>query len=326
MKILLFHPVPLPPKDYGGVERVVLWLAEGLRDFGHHVTIAALEGSRLPPGVELLAIPHNDRSAGALSRRIPRGTEIVHFQAPPEREYFENGTTPAVTTIHGNGKPGEIFPDHTVFLSRDHAARHGRKTFVYNGANPDEFALASDLGLKKRIDSPLFLSKTTLRTKNLGGAMDIAAHAKMKLAIAGGNRPLALRLRALLSGNRWIGPVAGREKATALAEASALLFPVLWSEPFGLVMIEALLSGTPVVGTRKGSVPEILGATGGMALDLPRDESDSDGFDRWSEALRTVQKLDPAMLRKDAQERFSHHRMAESYLEVYKRVIRGESL
>ncbi|MBS1961500.1 MAG: glycosyltransferase [Bdellovibrionales bacterium] len=326
MKILLFHPAPLPPKDYGGVERVVLWLAEGLRDFGHEVTVAALEGSRLPRGVELLGIPANERSAAALPKRLPRGIDVVHFQAPPEREYFETDAAPAVTTIHGNGKPGEVFPEHTVFLSRDHAERHGRKTFVYNGVNPGEFALAADLGSKKRQSAPLFLSKTTLKTKNLRGAMTIAEHAGLRLAVAGGNRPLGLRLRSLLSGGKWIGPVAGREKSLALAEASALLFPVLWHEPFGLVMIEALLSGTPVVGSRKGSIPEIVGATSGMVLDLPRDEDDENALDRWAEALRTVEKLDPVLLRKDAQQRFSHHRMAESYLEVYKRVIRGDPL
>ncbi len=326
MKILLFHPVSLPPKDYGGVERVVLWLAEGLRDFGHQVTVAALEGSHLPRGVTLLPIPLGDRSAESLVTRIPEGTEVVHFQAPPEAGFFRDGVPPSVTTIHGNGKRGEVFPTNTVFLSRNHAERHGRKTFVYNGVNPEEFDLPAKLGATKRKDSPIFLSKTTLRTKNLVGAMEIARRAKMSLSIAGGNRPLGLRLRAALSGAQWIGPLAGQEKAKCLAEASALLFPVIWDEPFGLVMVEAMLSGTPVVGSRRGSIPEIVSPDAGLVVDLPRDAGDEETYTRWSEALHAVQKLDSESLRKHAIERFSHHRMAESYLDVYKRATRGESL
>jgi glycosyltransferase involved in cell wall biosynthesis len=326
LKILIFHPVPLPPKNYGGVERVVLWLAEGLRDEGHHVTVAALEGSTLPRGVTLLPIQPGARSAEDLARMIPTGTDVVHFQAPPEAGYFINGAPPAVTTIHGNGKPGEIFPKNTVFLSRDHASRHGRSTFVYNGINPEEFALAGDLGTGKKKGAPLFLSKTTLRTKNLAGAMRIASHAKMPLTIAGGNRPIGLRLKSLFAGNPWLGPVSGEVKARLLAEASALLFPVVWDEPFGLVMVEAMLSGTPVVGTRKGSVPEVVGETGGITLDLPKDESDQDGLERWAEALRASEKMAPEALRDQAIRRFSHHQMAQSYLDVYKRVIQGETV
>jgi glycosyltransferase involved in cell wall biosynthesis len=326
LKILLFHPVPLPPKDYGGVERVVLWLAEGLRDFGHEVTVAALEGSRLPRGVKLLPIPMGERSAESLVARIPRGTEVVHFQAPPEAGYFRDGVPPSITTIHGNGKPGEVFPVNTVFLSKNHADRHGRKTFVYNGVNPEEFDLPRKLGVLRRTSTPIFLSKTTLRTKNLAGAMEIARRAGMSLSIAGGSRPLGLRFRAMLSGARWIGPVAGPVKAKHLAEASALLFPVIWDEPFGLVLIEAMLSGTPIVGSRRGSIPEIVGPDAGMVVDLPQGADDEEAYTRWTEALHAVQKLDSESLRKHAIERFSHRCMAESYLDVYKRITRGESL
>jgi len=326
VKILLFHPARLPPKDYGGVERVVLWLSEGLRDFGHQVTIAALEGSSLPRGVDFLPISPADRSAGSLALKTPAGTEIVHFQAPPEADYFRKGVPPAVTTIHGNGKPGEVFPAQTVFLCRDHAVRHGRETFVYNGINPDEFALCGSLGTSKQKNRPLFLSKTTLRTKNLRGAMRIAREAGMRLTIAGGNRPLGLRTRAFFSRFPWLGPVAGAEKARSLAEASALLFPVIWDEPFGLVMVEAMLSGTPVVGSSRGSIPEVIGVSGGIVVDLPKNGEDAEGFARWRDALHSAQKTDPEALRNQAIDRFSHHRMAESYLEVYKRVIRGETL
>lgn len=302
----------------------MIWLAEGLRDLGHSVTVAALEGSRLPKGVTFLPVEYGARSAEALLRRVPKGTEIVHFQAPPEAGYFREGAPPSLTTIHGNARPGEKFPEHTVFLSRDHAERHERKRFVYNGINPSEFGLAPELGTQKRTNAPLFLSKTTLRTKNLAGAFQISRRAGAALTIAGGNRPLGVRFQALLAGYQWAGPVNGERKARLLAEASALLFPVVWDEPFGLVMVEAMLSGTAVVGSRKGSVPEVVGATGGKILDLPKGEADEESYQAWATALKEAQAMDPVELRRQAIERFSHLRMAESYLGVYNEVIRGE--
>lgn len=319
MKILLFHPVHLPPADYGGVERVVLWLAQGLRDLGHSVWIAALEGSKLPPGIELIPISPMEKSAEHLLGRLPEGVDIVHFQAPPEAAFLERSDVASVTTIHGNGKLGEVFPQNTVFLSRDHASRHQRKTYVYNGVDPSEFRLSP----KKKRSAPLFLSKTSWKVKNLRGAVRIAEHAGVGLTIAGGYRPLDLWARSLFSAHEWVGPVSGEFKARLLSEASALLFPVTWSEPFGLVMIEALLSGTPVVGSRMGSVPEILSDFGGIALEPISRES---SLDSWAQALRDVEKLDPALLRETAIQRFSHLRMAEAYLQVYKRVQNGESL
>ncbi len=341
MKILLFHPVSMPPRDYGGVERVVLWLAKGLRDLGHEVWIGALEGSHLPEGVRLWPIRPDQRSAGALAENLPPGLDLIHFQAPPELDFFQKTSIPSVTTIHGNGKPGEIFPEATVFLSADHAYRHGRKTYVYNGVDPEEFRLSP----KSSRAEPLFLSKTTLRTKNLRGALRIARELRSGLTIAGGHRPLALRLRAWRHGYRWVGPVNGEKKARCLAEASTLFFPVAWDEPFGLVMVEAMLSGTPVLGTRRGSIPEVLGDKGGIALDLPDEEpagpheahalvglveidqqERAERIEAWRAAYAEVRKWDPVALRTYAIERFSHHQMAEAYLSVYKKVLRGEPL
>jgi len=324
LKILLFHPATLPPRDYGGVERVVLWLAVALRDLGHSVTIAALRGSVLPRGVDLLSLDSSERSAVDLLRRIPRGIDVVHFQAPPEKGYFQDGAPPSITTIHGNGKSGETFSDSTFFLSRNHAERHGSTQFVYNGVDPEEFSTAHALGIARRKSAPLFLSKTSLRTKNLAGAIRIADAAEMNLTIAGGRRPLGLRLRALLSGHTWVGPVAGEKKRALLAQASALLFPIVWDEPFGLVMVEAMLSGTPVVGARRGSVPEVVGELGGIVLDAPEDKGAAPALEEWAAALHRAESLDPEAIRASAIARFSHRRMAESYLEVYKQAIRGE--
>jgi glycosyltransferase involved in cell wall biosynthesis len=167
--------------------------------------------------------------------------------------------------------------------------------------------------------------------KNLSAAIEIATAARESLTIAGGHRPWLLRAGAMLRGHRWVGPVAGERKAELLAGASSLLFPVRWPEPFGLVMVESMLSGTPVVGSRIGSVPEVVGEAGGVTVDAPFWES-TDRAERvarlgsWIEALGRAEKMDRGAVREEALRRFSNRRMAEDYLNVYKQVIRGERL
>lgn len=315
MKIVLFHPVRLPPRDYGGVERVVLWLAEGLRDHGHDVSVAALEGSELPPGVQLLPISPEDPSDQSFLSRIPAGTDVVHFQAPPAAETWEKLPCAGLLTVHGNGKPGERFPKNTVFLTADHARRHGRRSFVWNGINPDEYRFGGARGGEAR---PLFLSKTSWRVKNLRGAMQLTEKAGERLTVAGGHRPLGLRLRALWKHHDWRGPVAGERKAELLARASCLVFPVQWPEPFGLVMIEALVSGTPVIASAMGSVPEVLTPECGRAIAL-------DAEAEWIEAIRSARtRFDPEACRQRVLQNFTHRHMAENYLRMYQLAAQGE--
>src|SRR4051812_45423503 len=110
MKVVLFHPTLLPPKDYGGVERVVLWLAKGLQEMGHEVWVGAYPGSRLPDGVRLLEISPEKSSPAEMIKKIPAGTDMIHFMAPPGQATLDRLEVPSVLTVHGNGQPGEIFP------------------------------------------------------------------------------------------------------------------------------------------------------------------------------------------------------------------------
>ena len=89
MKILLFHPTLLPPKNYGGVERVVLWLAKGLQERGHEVYVAALSGSRLPEGCHLIEVESRNYSALELNSLFPPGLDLIHFMAPFCRGHLE---------------------------------------------------------------------------------------------------------------------------------------------------------------------------------------------------------------------------------------------
>ncbi|MFZ9596529.1 MAG: glycosyltransferase, partial [Bdellovibrionia bacterium] len=189
MRVLLFHPTLLPPRDYGGVERVLLWLAQGLLERGHSVSVAALPGSQIPSGCQLIEVSRQPYSASELNARIPHGTDLIHFMSPLSQEVWEGLDFPAVLTVHGNAKPGERYPLNSVFLSADHAARHGASQFIFNGIDPSEFlwdphAPRSDY---------LFLSKTQWSVKNLKGAMRMVHQAGGRLRIAGGNRPWGLR-------------------------------------------------------------------------------------------------------------------------------------
>ncbi|MCM0605993.1 MAG: glycosyltransferase [Xanthomonadaceae bacterium] len=310
MKVLLFHPCQLPPKDYGGVERVVLWLAQGLFERGHEVTIAAFPDSKLPQGVNLLPVEPTNKNANlllALKLNQKLNYDIVHFMAPPEEGVIEKLGIPSVTTIHGNGVEGEVFPKNSIFLSQDHARRHGSQRFVYNGINPDEYKISI-----KKSDSFLFLSKTSWKVKNLRGAIRYCKEARVILKIAGGNRPYIERVKAWLSGFSWEGAVTGAKKAELLSEAQALIFPIIWDEPFGLVVIEALMSGTPVIARSRGSLTELV--TNEVGVLCKSDEE-------FVHALKNPPRMSPEVLRSYAIEKFSHRRMAENYEKSYKEAI-----
>jgi glycosyltransferase involved in cell wall biosynthesis len=315
VKVVIHHPVLLPPKDYGGVERVVLWLSQALIDLGHEVFVAALEGSRLPPGVHLISIGSHELSAIQFLKKIPKGVDVVHFMAPPEPSVWDQLPCAGILTIHGNGKKGEMFPPNTVFLTSDHAKRHGRKVFVWNGINPSEYIYREK---SYASDQPLFLSKTSWKVKNLSGAILFASQAKKILKIAGGNRPYGLRFKAWLLGHQWEGPVSGQKKAELLSQASTLLFPVIWPEPFGLVVIESLMSGTPVIASPDGSLPEILGDCGILAD--PRDEQ------AWVGAIQKVTQISRKKCRERALTYFTHQHMAKNYLKLYQQVVDGKEL
>jgi glycosyltransferase involved in cell wall biosynthesis len=312
MKIVIFNPVMLPPLHYGGAERVTLWLAEGLLELGNDVYIAALPGSRLPRGCKLIEVEKRHYLAEELSALMPKGVDIVHFMAPLKKEVWDNISFPAVLTVHGNGKEGEEFPRNTLFLSRDHATRHGGKAYVYNGVNPDEFLFNP----RQRGRDYLFFSKTSWRVKNLKGAIRMCLKAQVPLKIAGGNRPFHARFRSFFSPSlTWLGSVSGRDKARVLSSARALIFPVIWPEPFGLVVVESLISGTPVIASPFGSLSELIPPHVGA---LPKSEEE------WIEALQSIKNHgEPELCRQWALENFHYVQMAKNYHGFYLHVAGG---
>ena len=316
MKILLFHPVLLPPKNYGGTERIVLWLARGLVEAGHQVWVAASPGSTLPKGVSLIEVPPKRSSPElfakdllALGRAL--NFDVIHFHTPVSETTLKLFPSPSLLTIHGNGKAGELFPKNTVFLSQDHARRHQATEYVYNGIDPSEYVFAP----AQKTDRFLFLSKTSWKVKNVRGAIRLCRKSKVHLTVAGGHGPIIENALARFSKYiHWQGPVSGTIKAQLLAQAKALVFPVLWPEPFGLVVVEALISGTPVVAARLGSLPELVTPDVGALL---TEEA------QWLEFLNSKVSFEPEVCRNRALSHFHFHQMTEKYLIFYKKVCSG---
>jgi glycosyltransferase involved in cell wall biosynthesis len=232
---------------------------------------------------------------------VPPAADLLHSHVPLQ-------TSPAVPhlfTWHGNARRGEPLPPNVVFLSADHARRHGRTAFVYNGLDPAAYRVSPT-----KQDYHLFIGR--LRTaKGWPWAIEGARRAGRRIILAGGWRPTFRR------GVRFVGVVDGERKARLLAEARCLWMPAQWPEPFGLTLIEALASGTPVVGTRLGSLPEIVdGETGGLGNTL----------DELVALVPSVERLAPDACRGRVERFFTHRTMAEGYLRMYAEYVRTGTL
>ena len=295
MKVALVHHARLPVRGYGGTERVVVWLARGLVELGHDVTLLSAPGSAVP-GVKQVPIPSKQASRIGFDARsfLPRGIDVVHAH----QEIADPGV-PWFWTMHGNAREGHVLPPNTIGLSEDHARRHHLAHWVHNGLDPDEHTF---LGRKKDFD--LFLGRLH-SVKGWQWAVEAARRTERRMVIAGGWRPVV---------SRWVrfaGTVEGPKKAALLAEARILWAPAQWDEPFGLTSIEALASGTPVLGTTRGALPEIVtpetGATGATLEEL-------------IELIPKVEKCDPEACRDLVQRKFHYRVMAERYVEIYRSV------
>lgn len=285
----------VPPTGYGGTERDVYWLSRALAEMGHRVYLVARPGSR-PVGAELIEIPLRVNRLSDILKVIPSEVDILHFHYPIETE----PGTHYLITVHGNMSRREQVLPNTVFLSRDHARRHRSRHFVYNGLDLSEY---SDRGGKEGYF--LFLAKFLSR-KGLDTAVRLAKELAFPLVAAGGWR---ISFRKSI---RYIGEVDGEEKRALLARARALLLPVRWPEPLGLVAIEALASGTPVIASRLGGLGEIVSAETGFLCDT---------YEEFVEAIMNIDRIKPEDCRKRAAECFSAEVMARNYLKYFERIL-----
>ena len=322
--------VAVPPKGYGGTELVVADLAKALAARGAQVVVYATGDSELP-GVEVRSYfpaaqwpPDRqlERVHAAWSlrdaARDPRGFDVVHVHTPCAVEMARLSPYPAICTLHHCYDPEltDLYrraPQVKLIAISEAQARQEPmpvSAVVRHGLDPARYQPMPDQGYL------LFLGRFD-RVKGVTHAIEVAARARLPLVMAGAPherdyyekevKPLIERHGVL-----EVGPVSGARKAALIARARALVFPIEWEEPFGLVMIEAMLSGVPVLGHARGAVPEVIedGVTG-VLCDDPTE---------MVAAARIAEKLfDRTAIRRRALERWSADRMADDYLRIYRR-------
>lgn len=308
MHILFVNQAPIPVFAYGGTERVIWDLGKSLAQLGHQVSYLVPQGSSCDFG---RIIPL--RPGLGWQQQIPADVDIVHFQ-------FNPGLTaeldrPCIVTQHGNSEESLPLPRNTVFVSRNHAQRHGSREFVYNGL---DWSAYGPVDFSRPRLHHHFLGKAAWRVKNVQGAIDVSLDAGVELFVMGGTR-LNFKRGFRFTWSRRIhfaGMVGGQRKFDLLNASRGLIFPVLWHEPFGLAVIESLYFGCPVFATPYGALPELVPPSCGFLSNSRAALVDAIGS-------RT---FDPHACHRLAVEHFNATRMAEGYLEKYQRVMDGEQL
>jgi glycosyltransferase involved in cell wall biosynthesis len=339
MRIAQIAPLveSVPPKLYGGTERVVAWLVDELVDLGHEVTLFASGDSvtrahlhSVWPRALRLGKPRSDPVAAqaALLDSVSRHAtdfDVIHAHIDWIHLPLLSGLgVPFLTTLHGRlDLPGiadvaRRFPNSPfVSISNNQRAPLGEANWqstIYHGLPANMFR-----PVFKRGSYLAFLGRLA-PDKGPEAAIRIARAAGMPLKIAAKvprseRTYFEQRLKRQIDGTsvRYIGEVNDDAKQDFLAGAAALLFPIDWPEPFGLVMIEAMACGTPVIAFRRGSVPEVI-------------DHDVTGFvvDGEDEAVRGVQRLgelDRSLVRAVFEKRFTARRMADEYVHHYETLV-----
>lgn len=332
----LFESVP--PRLYGGTERVISYLTEELVKLGHEVTLYAsgdsVTGARLvapcPRALRLEKscrdhLPHHLFSLELLARDAG-SYDIVHFHL--DYLHFSLATrlrVPSLTTQHGRLDLLDPMPLFREFkklpmISISDAQRgplpwanwqrtvhHGLPTELHRfHPEPGKYlAFLGRVSPEKRVDRAIEIAARVGMPLKIAAKVDVADATYFTSQI----EPLLKR-----PGVEFVGEVGGAAKEAFLGNAYALLFPIDWPEPFGLVMIEAMACGTPVIAYRRGSVPEIVedGVTGFIVEDIEGAAA----------ALARVPQFDRRRCRAEFEARFMALRMTRDYLDAYERVRR----
>jgi glycosyltransferase involved in cell wall biosynthesis len=351
MRIAQIAPLheAVPPKLYGGTERVVSFLTEELVGLGHEVTLFASGDSRtsarlqsvwpralrLDPGVRDTVAPHFLMLEEV--RRQAAEFDVLHFHLDYwSFPLFTRQSTPFVTTLHGRLDLPELQPVFARFsevpvVSISNAQRrplpqarfvktvlHGlpENLLTPQPVKPSYLAFLGRICPEKCPDRAIRIARRCGIPLKIAAKVDRADKDYFEEVI----RPMLKE-----PGVELVGEINDAQKAEFLSGAQALLLPIDWPEPFGLVMIEAMACGTPVVAFNRGSVPEVI--EDGVSGFIVEDETG---------AVAAIERLDTlprTRVRREFETRFTARRMAEDYLAVYRglgvgrstlRVVRGQ--
>jgi len=335
--------IPVPPRLYGGIERIVDFLTRGLVARGHDVVLLAhpesqTGGTLVPYGTpphfgrrarvaELKAVGQklwamrNDvdvvHSFGRLAALVP----VLPLRKLPKVQSYQRLLIPwrSVRIASALGRESMMFTGCSTFIYRLNGAapRSGRWRTVYNGVELVRYTFRDAVAP----DAPLVFLGRLERIKGAHNAIRIARSARRRLTIAGNRvesgeaskyfeREIAPALNA--GDIEYIGPVDDAQKNELLGKAAALLMPVEWDEPFGIVMAEAMACGTPVIGFRRGSIPEVIReSVNGFIV---RDCDDA------ANAVGKLDRISRAEVRTDCEARFSDDAIVSGYEAIYRRM------
>lgn len=305
MNVLIVQNSVFPALLYGGTERVLWYLAHELHKMGHQVSLLCKSGSGCPFANCIIYNPQKH-----INEQIPDDIDIIHFNTS---ELGYTGDKPYVVTIHGNYNA--VIPKNAIFVSRNHAERHGSQNFVYNGLDWDDYGELNESEPRAYYH---FLGKAAWRVKNVRGAINIIKQLPgEKLYVLGGTRlNFKMGFRFTISPKvKFKGMVGGNKKNTLLQHSKGLIFPVKWDEPFGLAITESLYCGCPVFGTPYGSLPELVPSDVGF---LAEDMNDI------AEHIKNHYNYTHSRCHEYARDLFNSRIMAENYVRYYERVLQGE--
>ncbi len=330
----------IPPKLYGGAERVISWLTDELVALGHDVVLFASGDSQSSAQLEAcwpkaLRLDGSVRDPNALHMAMlervcqrAHDFDLLHFHLDYYPfSLFSRQTIPFVTTLHGRLDLPEhqvvfaTFPSIPVVSISDAQRRpvpnagwirtihHGlpERLLTPQSVSPAYFAFLGRISPEKAVDRAIWIAK------RCGVPLKIAAKVD-----AVDRDYFESEIRKLLTPPdvEYIGEISDREKSSFLSGAIALLVPIAWPEPFGLVLIEAMACGTPIIAFNRGSVAEIVedGVTGFVV----EDEKEAVA------ATHRLSCLSRSTIRRRFEERFTARRMAHEYLVVYRSLIEVE--
>ncbi len=283
-------------------------LARGLAELGHDVFYLLREGAGkpLPDGVTLV------------SELLP-DADILHTVAYHDEDLIpprQASRKPWVTTCHldleARGKARSSTTDNWIFVSRTLAELHGRRRFVLNGIDPDEYIYS-----ESKQDYFVFMSAMDWgEEKGLKTALALSRQMGFRLAVAGTatDYEIIARVQQMCAKVNaiYVGDVRGRQKAELLAGAKGFLFPTKVNEAFGLGMVEAMMSGTPVICSDRGACPELVSEDVGFVC---KSESD------FVAAINNVGNISPVACREKAMKEFHYLRMVADYVSEYEKEI-----
>jgi len=327
--------LPVPPKHYGGIERIVYLLVRGLTEQGHAVTLFAHPDSTVPcdlvayPGMASRSLNDTWRNTMRIAGLVgSRRFDLIHSfgrllyllpllprSLPKLMSYQRHVHPPSVSWGHrlSGGSLQFTACSRQMIQAVEHLASWH---VIYNSVGPDQYQFRPTAAP----DAPLAFLGRIEHIKGPHLAIEAAKRAGRRLVIAG-NVPdehrgyFETEIQPHVDGDRirFAGPVDDAQKNALLGEASALLMPILWDEPFGIVMAEALACGTPVIGLRRGSVPEVVeDGVNGFGCD------DVSGM---VQAIERLHEIERAACRRSMEQRFSSPVMVQEYLRVYSSLL-----